>query len=175
MARSSNFSPGLEAGQNILGLLFGAHKDVPGPHPLGLGNLGGFRVIGGLDLFVGHLRADLLEKIGIAQGLGLVEGQAPLVFIRIGNAFLDRQLGQQVALDQELDNEGIAQLRRQIRQLADDVIGGHLHFRNLDLVAIDDGDDLVFLYLLRPGAERHGARQESRLAVQSSHNLECVA
>ena len=161
MARSSNFSPALRRVKNVRCFLLGAQENMPRPHPLGLGDLGRFRVIGGLDLFLGHLWADLLEKIGIAQGLGLIERQAPLVFVRIRNAFLDRLLGQQMALDQILDNEGIAQLRRHIRQLADDVIGGHLHFGNLDLVAIDDGDDLVFLYLLSRGAERHGGAQKT--------------
>ena len=50
----------------------------------------------------------------------------------------------------------------EIRQLPDDVIGGHLHFGNLDLVAIDDGHNLVVLYLLGPGAERHGGAKKAR-------------
>ena len=97
-----------------------------------------FGVVGSLDLLFRHLRANLLEEIGIAQRLGLIERKAALVLLRIGNAFLDGELGQQMPLDQEFDHERVAQLGRQVRQLANDVIGRHLHFGNLDLVPVDD-------------------------------------
>ena len=101
---------------------------MPGAHPLGLGYLGGFLVIGSFYQFIRYLRADLLKEIGIAQSLGLIKRQAAFVFIRIGNAVFYSQLGQKVAFNQKLDHEGVAQLGRQIRQLPDNVIGGHLNF-----------------------------------------------
>ena len=162
-----------EAGQDVLGLLLGADQDVAGAHALGLLQLGSFLVIDRLHFLFRHLRADLLEEIGVAQRLGLVEGQAALVFLGIGDAFLDRELGQQMALDQIFDHEGEAQLGRQIGQLADDVVGRHLDFGNPDLVAVDDGHDLVLLgRVLRRGGKRQRQPQKGGRHGRNSANYE---
>ena len=94
-----------ETPQNVLGFLLGADQDVARPHPLGLLQLGGFLVIDRLHFLFRHHWADFLEEIGIAQRLGLVERQAALVLIRIGDAILDRVLGQEMTLDQVFDHE----------------------------------------------------------------------
>ena len=92
------------------------------------------------------------------------------VDLGFGDAFLDGVLGQQVALDQVFHHEGVAELRGHVRQLANDVVGGHLDFRDADFVAVDDGDDLVVLrgrVFLRPGRHREAQSQQGGRGANS--------
>ena len=124
-----------KTGHDVFGLLLGADQDMARADPLRLLELGGLFFIDLADFLFRHLRADRLEEISVTKGLGLVERQAALVFLGVRNAFLHRQLRQEVPLDQIFDDERIAH----------DVVGGHLDLRDADLVAIDDGNHLVFL------------------------------
>ena len=76
----------------------------------------------------------------------------------VANTFsiADWEPDEQVALDQILNHEGIAELGRQIRQLADDIVGRHLDFGDLDFVAVDDGHRLVVESVWRVGGAGTG-------------------
>ena len=118
------------------------------------------------------------KKIGVAQRLRLVEREAALVFLGLGDAVLHRVLGDEMALDQILHDEGKAQLRRQVRQLAHDVVGRHRDFGGADLVAVDDGDDFVLARsCANTGDDKHkpmrGQRKISKVSGKQhrSHQL----
>ena len=68
----------------------------------------------------------------------------------------------EMTLDQIFDDIGIAQLRWDVRELAENVLGRHFHLGNLDFMAIYDGDRLVFLHLGHGRRHQHeGHRRQS--------------
>jgi hypothetical protein len=90
-------------------------------------------------------------------------------------------LGKQMALNQVFDDEGIAEFRWEIRELANNVVSRHLDFRRPDFVAIYNGNDLIFLCLLglagngpdrAEGGHKQGRSQDCTKSQHKFHRLQ---